>query len=176
MGQRSRKRSAVRAATRPATPPAAEPTVPVTPPRGYARMRAKDEAVRAGLEPYAPGERPVAVLVSAAIATALALANVVALIAGVTFEGKHPSAISVLIFAAVMLAAAGGLLRMRYWAILGFEALLALIVLVFALLLVRASNVWAVVIALAVIPLGSWLFWKLVRVMARVQIPQRRVP
>jgi hypothetical protein len=166
VGQRSRKRSAVRAT------PAPQPTEA---PRGYARTRAKDDAVRAELEPYGPGERPVAVVIAALLATALALANVIALVAGVTFEGKHPSALSVLIFAAVMLAAAVGLLRMRYWAILGFEALLALIVLVFALLLVRASNVSAVVVALVVIPLGSWLFWKLVRVMARVQIPQRRV-
>jgi hypothetical protein len=61
----------------------------------------------------------------------------------------------------------------RYWAVLGFQALLGLAILVFALLLAVASNVLAVVLCLAVIGPGGFLFWKLIRAMARIQMPTR---
>jgi hypothetical protein len=37
-----------------------------------------------------------------------------------------------------------------------------------------ASNVLAVVLCLAVIVPGGYLFWKLIRAMARIQMPTRR--
>jgi uncharacterized iron-regulated membrane protein len=37
-----------------------------------------------------------------------------------------------------------------------------------------ASNVAAAVFCLAIIGLGGWLFWKLVRALARLQMPERR--
>jgi hypothetical protein len=66
-----------------------------------------------------------------------------------------------------------GLWNKRYWAVLGFEALLAITVIVFFLLLLRASSVLAALIAVAAIALLGYLFWKLIRVMARVQTPER---
>jgi amino acid permease len=63
----------------------------------------------------------------------------------------------------------------RYWAVLGFQALLALVVLVFTLFLLRASNLLAVALCVAVIGLGGWLFFKLIRAMARIQMPRRPV-
>ena len=176
MGQRSRKRSAVRAATKPAAPPPAEPSAPAaSPPRGYARMRAKDDAARAELEPYAPGERPLPAIVAAVAAALLGLGNLVAFVSGATIDGKRPGIVGILAFSALMLTAALGVWQLRYWAILGVEALLALITLTFTLFLLRASNVAAVLVCVVVIAFAAWLFWKLVRVMARVQIPQRRV-
>ncbi len=50
--------------------------------RGYARSRARADAIRAELQPLAPGERPLGIKLAVALAVALALANVVALIAG----------------------------------------------------------------------------------------------
>jgi hypothetical protein len=49
-------------------------------------------------------------------------------------------------------------------------------VLVFALFLLRASNALAVVVCVAVIAAGGLLFWSLIRVMARIQMPRRGPP
>jgi hypothetical protein len=58
--------------------------------------------------------------------------------------------------------------------VLGFEALLGITVAIAALSLLVASNLAAVALCLVIIGLGGWLFWKLVRVMARLQAPERR--
>jgi hypothetical protein len=57
--------------------------------------------------------------------------------------------------------------------VLGFQALLALNIVVMGVLLVRASSVLALAIALVVIVGAGTLFWKLVRAMARLQMPER---
>jgi hypothetical protein len=141
--------------------------------RGYARAEARNAEVRAELEPLAPGERPRSLVAAAVLAALLGTANLVALLAGVDVEGDNPSAGGVIAFCAVMYLAAYGLWRARYWAVLGFEVLLALIVVFFSLFLLRASNVLAVVVCVAVIGVAGTLFWKLVRVMGRIQAPQR---
>jgi hypothetical protein len=61
--------------------------------------------------------------------------------------------------------------RKRYWAVLGFQALLGLVILFFALLLVRASNFLGFVIGTTVVVGGGFLFFKLVRVLSRIQMP-----
>ena len=66
-----------------------------------------------------------------------------------------------LLFAAIMLVAAWGMWTQRYWAVLGFQSLLAITLVVAALSLLVASNVAAVVLCLAVLGLGGWLFWAL---------------
>jgi hypothetical protein len=114
------------------------------------------------------------VTVAALVAAALAVSNLVLYAAGTKIHGRSPGP-GGLLFTVVLGAAAVGMWRARYWAVLGFQALLALIVLIFSLLLLRARNVEAVVLPLAVIGPGGWLFWKLVRAMARIQMP-RRVP
>jgi hypothetical protein len=62
----------------------------------------------------------------------------------------------------------------RYWAVLGFEALLAFQILVTSLALVVASTILAAATCLVSVGLGGWLFWKLVRVMGRIQAGERR--
>jgi hypothetical protein len=141
--------------------------------RGYARAEQRNAAVRAQLEPLGPNERPGPLVAAAVVAALLGAANLVALLAGLDVEGEEPSAIGVLVFCAVMFLAAVGLWQRRYWAVLGFEALLGIIVVFFALFLLRASNVLAVVVCVPIICGAGWLFWKLVRVMGRLQAPQR---
>jgi len=136
------------------------------------RSEQRAETVRAQLKPLAPGERPATLLVAIAVASVLGLINVVGYVLGLKIQGKQPGA-GVLSFSAVMGVAAWGMWNLRYWAVLGFQALLALIVLTFALFLVRASNLAALALSLAVIGLAGWLFWKMVRVMARIQLPSR---
>jgi hypothetical protein len=141
--------------------------------RGYARGRERDERIRAELEPLHAGERPAAVTVAAAVAAALGVANVVLYAAGTEVQGKGPNAGGVIAFAAIMFAAAYGMYRARYWAVLGFQALLAVTVVIAALSLLVASNVAAVLLCLAIVGLGGLLFWKLIRAMARIQMPSR---
>jgi hypothetical protein len=141
--------------------------------RGYARSEERNEAVRRQLEPLAPGERPGAVTVAAILAVLLALANLLLLALDVEVQGEQPATSGVLIFAAIMLATAAGMWRAKYWAVLGFQALLALSIIIASLRLLTASNVWAVVVPLSIVLLGGWLFWKLVRALARLQMPAR---
>ena len=142
--------------------------------RGYARAEERNRAIREQLEPLAPGERPGAVTVAAIIAALLGTANLVLLAAGVDVDGKRPSAAGTVVFTALMFAAAYGMWRAKYWAVLGFQALLAITIIVAFLSLAVASNALAVVLCLAVSGLGGWLFWKLVRALARLQMPERR--
>jgi hypothetical protein len=72
-----------------------------------------------------------------------------------------------------MLLAAVGMWQRRYWAVLGFEALLAITITLAALALLVASNLAAVALCLAILGAGGWLFWKLIRVMGRIQTPRR---
>jgi hypothetical protein len=140
--------------------------------RGYARAEERNAAVRATLTPLAPGERPPALVVAVVLAAALAIANVVALVAGLDVEGRRPGAFGVLLFAVLMLAAAWGMWQRRYGAVLAFEALLGITVAIAALSLFVANNAAAVVLCLVILLPGGWLFWKLVRVMGRLQAPR----
>ncbi|HEY3019116.1 MAG TPA: hypothetical protein VGJ32_02945 [Solirubrobacteraceae bacterium] len=158
MGQRERRRQA--AAQRTAA--------------GYARGRERDEAARAALKPLAPGERPVPVTVAAVVATVLAVGNLALFAAGVRVRGS--STVGVLLLCLVLGVAAFGLWRVRYWAVLGFEALLALTIFYATASLVLASSLRLVAVAVPTIVLSGWLFWKLVGVMSRLQMPGRDVP
>jgi hypothetical protein len=136
------------------------------------RSEARNAEIRATLRPYAPGERPRIVVASALIAAALALANLVSWLAGLKINGHHPPPTGVFIFAGVLLACAGGLWQMRAGAVLGFMTLMAIIAVLFTLFLIEASNVLGAVVALAIIVVSGYLFFKLVRVLSRLQIPR----
>jgi hypothetical protein len=138
------------------------------------RGEARNEQIRRSLEPLEPGERPGAVTVAALVAFALLLANVGLWLAGVEVSGRQPTAGSVVLQGVVLLIAAVGMWKAKYWAVLGFQALLGLSILLAALALLVASGVAEVVFCLAIIGLGGWLFWKLVRALARLQMPERR--
>ncbi len=135
-----------------------------TPPRP-----SREDLVRATLEPLGEDERPPALLVAIAIAVLLALGVVVG---ALTVHGlsSHGGSLAGGVFLACVLALlAGGMYRRRYWAVLGFEALLAFQILVTSLALVVASTLLAAGLCLVSIVLAGWLFWKLVRVMGRIQ-------
>ena len=137
------------------------------------RSQRRDAEARAALEPLAPGERPPVIVVSALIAAGLALANLIAYVAGDRIGGNRPAASGIIVFSAIMLACAVGLWRLWYGAVLGFMALLAIIVTIFALLLIEASSLLGLVVALLIIGVAGYLFFKLVRVLSRIQLPKR---
>jgi hypothetical protein len=134
---------------------------------------ARDERLRATLTPLAEGERPVALLVAVAVAGLLAIAVAVGALS-IHDLHRHGGSVPGGIFLTIVLAAlAVGMYRRRYWAVLGFEALLAFQILVTSLALVIATTILAAAACLLSIGLGGWLFWKLVRVMGRMQAGER---
>jgi hypothetical protein len=134
----------------------------------------RNAEIRAQLEPIQPGERPRPLVVGAVGAVCIGIANVVAYAAGMKVQGgEQPALAGVLAFSLLMFAAAWGLWNARYWAVLGVQALLALIVIVVSLKLLVASSVLGALVALLIIVACGWLFWKLIRVMARIQMPTR---
>ncbi len=141
-------------------------------PRPPSRSEQKDAAARAALVPLKPGERPVPVTIGAIVAAALGLSNLGLYIAGVDIRGEDANA-GALLFGALMLTAAWGMWRVRYWAVLGMQALLGLVILVFSLFAMTAASVWALLLALAIVASAGTLFWFMVKAMARIQMPTR---
>jgi predicted membrane-bound spermidine synthase len=143
-----------------------QPGPPLGRPGGTAPLRPAPEPLR-------EGERPAALLVAVAVCAALALA-VIASAATVSDLSRHGGSLpGALFIAAVLAALARGTYLRRYWAVLAFEALLAFQILVTSLALVVASTVAAAAGCLVSVALSGWLFWKLVRVMARIQAGER---
>jgi hypothetical protein len=148
------------------------------PPEGSPRPRgqARDEAARAALEPLGPNERPLPLLIAVAVCAVLAVG---VLVGGLTVHdlSRHGGSLPGALTIALVLALLGqGMWRRRYWAVLSFEALLAFQIIVTSLALVVASTVAAAVACTVAIGLGGWLFWKLVRVMGRIQAGEVREP
>lgn len=133
----------------------------------------KNAAVLESLEPLQPGERPGAVTVAAVISVLLAIGNLVLLAIGTKVRGGTATPVGGLLFAFLMLAAAGGMWRAKYWAVLGFQALLGITLVISALSLVRASNLLGFLLPIVILAAGGTLFWKLIRAMARIQLPAR---
>jgi hypothetical protein len=133
----------------------------------------REDLLRATLQPLREDERPPALLVAIAVCALLALAVIVGAVT-VRNLSRHGGSLPGGVFlAGVLLLLAQGMYRRRYWAVLGFEALLAFQVIVTSLALVVASTIVAAAICLLSVGLGGWLFWKLVRVMGRMQAGER---
>jgi hypothetical protein len=166
LGQRSRKRGR---RTKPAAPVAT-----VAAPRKPSRSEERDAAIRATLTPLAPGERPwplkIAVLLallSGGVQLGLYLFDVKLKVAG-----THAKAGSTIVFGLLMFICAAGMWWLQYWALLGFMVILGITIVYFALALIKASSLLGLVIALAGTGLGGTLFYKLVRVLSRIQMPK----
>ncbi len=71
-----------------------------------------------------------------------------------------------------MLMCTIGLWRMWYGAVLGFMAMLAIVICLFALLLVEASNLLGFLVPPVIIGGAGYLFLKLVRTLSRIQMPK----
>jgi hypothetical protein len=185
LGQRSRKRGRREPPARPVAaapgrtseaPPRsreAPPRASEAPPRPRRSAEERNAEVRSALAPLGPGERPWPVKVSVAVALVLGVANLILFLAGARprVGGQQPHLAEILVFSGLMLMCAAGMWSMRYWAVLGFQTLLAIGLLGFCLALVRVSSVvWGAVCVL-VIAGGGLLFFKLVRILSRLQLP-----
>jgi len=133
---------------------------------------ARDGAT-AALAPLAEGERPAALLAAIAVCVVLALGVIVGALSVHDLERHGGSLPGAIFLAAILLLLARGMYARRYSAVLGFEALLTFQIIVTSLALVVASTLLAAAICVLGIGLGGWLFWKLVRVMGRIQAGER---
>lgn len=130
-------------------------------------------SARTALQPLGEHERPPALIVAVLVAIALAAATLVSVLTVHDLSGHGGSLPGGLFLAGVLLALAHGMYRHRYWAVLGFEALLAFQIIVTSLALVVAETLLAAGLCALSILLAGWLFWKLVRVMGRIQATER---
>jgi len=167
-GQRSKPAGPVSSPSATAAPP---PPPTVTPARRSSEER--NQAIRAELVPLAPGERPWSIKIAVLIALIVGVGDLVdVLVSGRdSFGGTHTAVGGVIVFSVLMVICALGMWRMRYWAVLGFQAVLAIVILIFALLLIRASNLLGFLVPIVIISGGGVLFFKLVRVLSRMQMP-----
>ncbi len=125
------------------------------------------------LQPLGPHERPVPLRAAIVVATSLALGVCVS-VATVHDLARHGGSLpGGLFLAGVLLLLARGMHERRYWAVLGFEALLAFQIIVTSLALIVAETLLAAGLCALSIGLSGWLFWKLVRVMGRIQAGER---
>lgn len=148
------------------------------------RTEAKNEAARQELDPLAHGERPTVVTIGAVLSALLALGTVLAYALGVevtevdstvgeTGSGK-PGLFPTLASTALLSAMAYGLWRARYWAALGFQTLLILVIVVATLGLLQVTEPLRALGFVAVLALAGGLFFRMVKAMARIQMPDRR--
>lgn len=122
--------------------------------------------------PLEEGERPRAVTVAAVVAAITAVTNV-AYAAGIGVGGER-RILGPLAFSVLLLVAAWGMWRVRYWAVLGMQAILGLSILTVALVvLLSASLLEGVLLTIGVLAPTTTLFWFLVKAMARIQMPSR---
>jgi hypothetical protein len=148
-----------------------------------ARTEAKNESAREELEPLAEGERPTVVTVGAVLAAILAVSIVVAYIAGAEVEQfddfgnetgeAKPNVMAAIVPAGVMALMAYGLWRAKYWAVLGFQTILVLVIVVTTLGLVQATELTQVLGNLGLLAVACALFYRMVKAMARIQMPER---
>jgi hypothetical protein len=148
-----------------------------------ARSEARNEAARAALEPLSPGQRPTVVTVGAVLSALIALSTIVGWAAGVEVtrigsdgieQGEDQAPIlSVIVVVALMGTMAWGMWRARYWAVLGFQALLVLVLVAASLGLLQATE-WPQAVGTTLLIAGAGaLFYFMIKAMARIQMPRR---
>jgi hypothetical protein len=141
--------------------------------RYAARAEERNAEARALLIPLAPGERPWPIMTGVVLCAAAGLLNLILWLAGTKINGKAPSAGEMVAFTLIMGVCAIGMWVLWYQAVLAFMVLLAIVVVLFSLFLVEASNLLGILVPLVFIGGGGYLFWKLVRVLSRLQMPTR---
>lgn len=135
--------------------------------RGYARAEEKNQATREALEPLQPGERP-GILV-AAVAWIVVIAVVMTYNAIASNGLSNGSRVGNGVMVVLIAVAAFGTWRLEYWAILGTQTLLALTLVSLVLAAMVVANLWLVLLAVVGALVSGYLFYKMVKVMARVQ-------
>lgn len=142
--------------------------------RGYAKAEQRNQEAREALKPLAEGERPLVVTIGAVVAGLVAISIVIGYLTGTEVDGEKPRFVQVLAPALLMGIMAWGMWRARYWAVLGFQLILVLLIFAsFTGLIMGASSVSQILgTSLLLIATGVFFFF-MVKAMARIQMPTR---
>jgi hypothetical protein len=141
---------------------------------GYAKAEERNQAAREALEPLAEGERPTVVTIGAIVAALIAVSIVVGYALGTEVNGEQPKLPQVVAPAVIMGVMAWGMWHARYWAVLGFQLILVIVLFsAFFGLVVGASSVGQVLGTLALLAVAGTFFFFMVKAMARIQMPTR---
>jgi hypothetical protein len=138
------------------------------------RYEERNEEARAKLEPLEEGERPTAVTVGAIASAGLAIVftvSAVLAIAGVDAGGRDIKPLPIIVFGTVLWAMTVGMWRARYWAVLGFQTVLLLVLLASAFGLIVVNSVFQAVGTTLLLAGSGTLFYFMIRAMARIQMP-----
>jgi len=142
--------------------------------RGYARAEQRNQEAREALEPLAEGERPTVVTLGAIVSALIVLSIAIGYAAGVEVNGEQPKLAQVVAPAVIMGMMAWGMWRARYWAVLGFQLVLVIVLFsAFFGLVVSASSVGQILGTLALLAVAGTFFYFMVKAMARIQMPDR---
>ena len=145
--------------------------------RGISRSEIRNERARDELEPLAKGERPTVVTIGALVSLAITLSILIAYAAGVKVDvegstvDERPNALQVFPPAILFGVMAWGMWGARYWAVLGFQAIMAIIMIGAFLTLIAATSAFKAVSALLILAAAAALFWFTVKALARIQMP-----
>jgi hypothetical protein len=148
-----------------------------------ARSEARNQAAREALEPLAPDERPTVVTIGAVVSALIALSAIVGYAAGVEVtqigsdgieQGTDEAPLlSIVAVVGLMGTMAWGMWKARYWAVLGFQALLVIVLVAASLGLISATE-WPQAVGTTLLIAGAGaMFYLLVKALARIQMPQR---
>ncbi len=100
------------------------------------------------------------------------MANAIALAFGYN-AGEGNLLFRTIVVTLLMCLVAYGMWKAKYWAVLGMQTLLALTIVLAALALTGAVNLWAAILMVLIIAAAGTLFWFLIKAMARIQMPPR---
>lgn len=178
--RQKRKRRAAERATETVSEPVNGANVATGAPESFEerttrRTEERNAEARARLEPLAEGERPTAVTAGAVVSTGLGIVLTVSTVlaaAGVEAAGQNPNAFAIGVFALAVWLMAWGMWNARYWAVLGFQMLLVLVLLASALGLVQVRTFLEAGATLSLLLGAGLLFYFMIRAMARIQMPE----
>jgi hypothetical protein len=141
---------------------------------GYARAEVRNREARESLEPLDEGARPRVVTVASVICAVIAVSIVVGYLTGAKVNGDKPALGQIMIPALLMGTMAWGMWRARYWAVLGFQMILVLLIFsaVFGLA-AQAASVSQIAATLGLLAVAGTFFYLMVKAMARIQMPNR---
>jgi len=135
----------------------------------------KDREAREALEPLEEGERPTVVTVGAVVCTVLVALSILgyALWDVLRPDEPRPETFGTVVFVVLIGAMAYGLWRARYWAVLGFQSTLVLVIIASALNLISALSVFLAIGSLILMAGAGALFYFMIKAWARIQMPTR---
>ncbi len=143
------------------------------------RSELKNIEAREALVPLAEDERPGVVTVGAILTALAATLSVLGYALWDPLESLHegdakPPIGGVFVFVILFGTMAWGMWKVRYWAVLGFQTVLVFVILLSSFALIQATTILEAIGNVAIVAASGFLFFKMVKALARIQMPDRQ--